>query len=262
MGLRTEYQPGTFCWPELATTDSTAAKEFYGGLMGWQAIDMPTEQDSYSFWQLNEKTVGAMYQMAKEPTEQGIPPHWICYASVENINNSLEKLKALGGSVSLGPYDVGEAGRMAFVKDPQGASFALWQPLKNAGAEIVNDPGTLCWNELATNDAAAAEKFYCELFGWSAHTEEMSMGPYTVFNNGKQAAGGVMQMTEEWGDIPPHWMTYFAVSDPDGDCAKVQSLGGSICVEPFDVPEVGRIAVINDPQGATFSIIKLDAPDP
>lgn len=262
MGQRTEYKPGTFCWPELATTDASAAKAFYGKLMGWQALDMPAEQGSYTFLQLKEKTVGAMYQLTAEQLEHSIPPHWICYVSVEEIDASLDKLKSLGGSVMLGPHDVGDAGRMAFVQDPQGASFALWQPLNNAGAEIVNEPGTLCWNELATTNAAAAEKFYKELFGWTSQTEEMSMGPYTVFSNGEQAAGGVMQMNEEWGGIPPHWMTYFAVDDTDAECEKVKSLGGSVCVEPFYVPEVGKLAVINDPQGATFSIIKLDSPDP
>ncbi|WP_144394976.1 VOC family protein [Pleionea sediminis] len=261
MGIRTEYQPGTFCWAELATSDAEKAKAFYAEIFGWKWSDMPMEQGDYSMWQLDDKVVGAMYPMTEEQIKAEVPPHWLSYVSVANIDDAVDKIKSLGGNVSLGPHDVGDAGRMAFVQDPQGAGFALWEAKNNHGAEMVNEPGCLCWNELATKDSKAAAEFYCNLFGWTVETEKMSMGPYTMIKNGDQAGGGIIQMTEEWGDMPSHWMTYFAVDDTDKVCERVKAAGGQVCVEPFVVPEVGKLAVINDPQGAVFSIIKLDAPD-
>ncbi len=263
MGERTEYRPGTFCWPELATTDPQGAIAFYGELLGWGTRDMPMGgEGSYYMWRLKDKDIGAMYQLMDEQIKQGVPPNWMGYVSVEKVEDTLEKINANDGTVLMGPYDIGDAGRMAVIQDPQGAVFALWQGLEHKGAQLVNEQGTLCWNELATKDAKAAEEFYCNVFGWTAKTEHMEMGAYTTFMNGEAMAGGLMQMTEEWGDIPPHWMIYFTVKNTDAHCEKVKQLGGTVCVEPFDIPDIGRFAVVNDPQGAVFSIIDLIAPDP
>jgi hypothetical protein len=253
-----EYNHGTFCWPELGTTEPEGAKRFYGELFGWQTRELPMQGGgSYIMWQLQGKDIGAMYQLMSEQVAQGVPPHWMSYIAVDDLDPILSGVTRLGGKVHMGPYEIGDAGRMAIIEDPQGAMVAFWQGLRHKGAQLINQEGTFCWNELATRDAKAAETFYCELLGWTARTEKMEMGNYTTFMNGDQLAGGLIQMTEEWGDIPPHWMIYFSVKDTDSQCDKIKSLGGVVCVEPFDIPEVGRFAVINDPQGAVFSIIDL-----
>ena len=167
------------------------------------------------------------------------------------------KAAELGGALMVEPMDVFEEGRMAFIQDPTGAAVGLWQPKNHIGAQIVNEPGSLCWNELATRDTAAGQTFYCTLFSWTAEVRDMSTGPYTVFKNGEAFAGGMLQMTEEWGDIPPHWMVYFAVDDCDASAQKIQDLGGAIHVDPMDIPDVGRFAVASDPQGGHFMIMKL-----
>lgn len=118
--------------------------------------------------------------------------------------------------------------------------------------------GQICWYELTTKDSATAQEFYKNLLNWKfeqSPNSEMDY-PYIYPNNEPDSVGGVMQMTEEWGEIPSHWMTYIAVDDVDATCEKVKEMGGNVCVPPTDIP-VGRFSVINDPSGATFSIIKM-----
>lgn len=117
--------------------------------------------------------------------------------------------------------------------------------------------GSFCWNELATSDSEACRKFYTELLGWTPHAMDVGGVNYTVFKSGDKQIGGMMQMDAAWGAMPSHWMSYISVDDVDGLVARVESLGGKTCVPPSDIPTVGRFAVINDPSGATFSILKL-----
>ncbi len=256
-----EYLPGTFCWVELGTTDAAAAKKFYGELFGWSHSDQPVGPDLvYSMLQLEDKNVAALYQLNKELRAQGVPPHWLSYVSISNADETAAKVATLGGKVAKDPYDVFDVGRMAVVEDPSGATFAIWQPRKHAGAHIVSQPGTLCWNELMTNDVTGSTKFYSELFGWKADTKQMGPIEYTTFMNGERPAGGMMAITEEMGEVPPNWLVYFAVEDCDKTLKKVESQGGKVAGPPTDVPEVGRLAIAQDPQGAYFAFIRLANP--
>lgn len=262
-----EYAPGTFCWVDLGTTDTEAAKRFYGSLFGWEADDMPAGPDMvYTMLRLRGKDVAALYGMEREQRDQGIPPHWLSYVSVASADATAAKASDLGGKALMGPGDVLEAGRMALLQDSAGATFGVWQPRDHFGARIVNEPGTLCWNELATRDDGAARVFYTGLFGWTTKgwtTETQNAGPvpYTTFLNGGRPNGGMLQMAEEWGNVRPHWVPYFAVEDCDRTVDRVGKLGGSVRVPATDIPETGRFAMLQDPQGAVFSVIKLDRAD-
>lgn len=128
-------------------------------------------------------------------------------------------------------------------------------------AENTPSPhGSFCWNELATTDTEACKKFYTELFGWATHTSEIGGSDYTIFKSGDTDIGGVMQIGADWGENPPppHWMAYVAVEDVDAAVVRVAELGGTVCIPPTDIPTVGRFSVINDPSGASFSIITLN----
>jgi predicted enzyme related to lactoylglutathione lyase len=141
---------------------------------------------------------------------------------------------------------------MATLQDPQGARFAIWQPKKHIGADIINEPGTMCWNELWTPDVEAARKFYSALFDWRVKPSPQ----YTELYMGDVAVGGMMQADPKMS-IPPNWMPYFAVADADGALKKAKSLGVKDFFGPHDVPNVGRFVIFNDPQGARFAVIKL-----
>lgn len=260
----TKYPAGTFSWVDLATTDAAGAKQFYTELMGWTVFDIPMGPDSfYTMLQLEGRDVAGLSQMSAEQQAQGMPAMWNSYVTVENADESAEKAAALGGTVLAPPFDVFDSGRMAVVQDPTGAVFSVWQAKSHIGAKLVNIPGTLTWNELATKDAAQAKAFYSQLFGWEMQAQDMGNGmEYTTFMNKGRANGGMMQMTEEWGDIPPHWMVYFAVADCDASVEKATSLGATVMMPPQDIPEVGRFSVIQDPQGAALTLMKLVRADP
>ena len=119
--------------------------------------------------------------------------------------------------------------------------------------------GAFVWNELSTRDAGAAKKFYAELLGWRFKDSAAAGMAYSEIQVGdsEKCVGGLYQMTAEFGDAPSHWMAYVAVDDVDAKAEQVKALGGSVCVPPTDIPNVGRFCVINDPTGATLSLITL-----
>lgn len=256
-----EFAPGTFCWVELATTDGEAAKKFYTELFGWTYVDSPAGPDLiYTMLKLDGKDVGALYQMTGEMKAQASPPNWLSYASVASADECATKAGDLGATVLKGPFDVMDVGRMAVVQDPTGAVFAVWQAGTHNGAGIVNAPNSLCWNELGTSDTTKAGDFYTGLFGWDKNVQQMGPMTYTSFMNGERPAGGMYELCGEMENVPPHWLAYFAVDDTDAMVKKVADLGGTIISPPMDIPDTGRFATVQDPQGAAFGIIKLASP--
>jgi predicted enzyme related to lactoylglutathione lyase len=191
-----------------------------------------------------------MYE--RTPDMAGVPPFWMSYIRVDDTDASTEKAKSLGATLHMGPMDVPGQGRMSVLADPQGAAFSIWEPRGHPGVGIRDEAGTLCWNELQVRDSNAAKKFYPALFGWT-----MKDSPeYTEWHLGDQAIGGMI-VSKAPPQVPSFWMAYFAVEDCDASAAKAQSLGGQVYAPAFDVPNVGRMAVLGDSQGAYFAIIKL-----
>ncbi len=259
MPVRTSYAQGTPNWVDLQTTDQPAAKEFYARLFGWTYDDQPMGEGAvYSMAQLGGEQVAAIAPQSPEIAAAGAPPMWNTYIAVDSVDDAVAKVEAAGGHVAMQPFDIMDAGRMAFVMDPSGAAVALWQANQHIGATLVNEPGTISWNELISNDPSVT-RFYEQVLGMTASTTDMEQGEYTLFEVGGQMVGGTTAPQME--GVPNHWHVYFEVADADAAAAKVTELGGSVLVEPFDIPGVGRIAVVRDPQGSTFSIMK-SAPQP
>ncbi|UCE17076.1 MAG: VOC family protein [Gemmatimonadota bacterium] len=258
-----EHAPGTFCWVDLVTKDAGASKKFYSELMSWDTVDTPAGPDMvYTMLQLRGKAVGGLYAMGPEQRSQGLPPHWMSYIAVIDVDGTVEKAKSLGGRVAMEPADVFEAGRMALIQDPTGAVLAVWQAKEHKGALLKNEPWTICWNELMTRDEHRAGEFYGKLFGWTAQAQKMGEGGlYTMFSLDETQVGGMMKIQEEWGEVPPNWMVYFAVEDCAASVEKVRSLKGEIIVPVTHIPDVGRFAVIEDPQSAVFGIVEMKTSD-
>ncbi|MEP7022682.1 MAG: VOC family protein [Actinomycetota bacterium] len=254
MPVRTSYAQGTPNWVDLQSTDTAAAKAFYGGLFGWDYEDFPMPQNGvYSMAKLNGSDVAAIAPQSPELAAAGAPSMWNTYLAVDSVDDTAAKVAPAGGQLAMEPFDVpGGAGRMAFVLDPSGAPVALWQAGNHMGAGLVNEPGTVLWNELITTDPSAAA-FYEQVLGMTATAMDMGDQKYTVFQVGDAQVGGTS--APQMPGVPNHWHIYFAVEDADAAAAKIAELGGTILVPPFDIP-VGRIAVATDPQGAAFSIIK------
>ena len=258
----TSHAPGTFSWPELATTDQKGGVAFYRQLFGWDANEQPIgPTETYSIFQVRGKPVGAAYTMRPEERQTGAPPHWNNYVTVKSVDDSTKKVQALGGNVLAPPFDVMDVGRMSVVQDPTGAVFQLWEAKKHIGAQILNEPGALCWTELNTRDTKAAEAFYTRLFGWTPkHSAPAAGMEYTEFSVQGKPSIGMMPMNEHMPpDVPSYWMPYFQVDDADKSVEKVKELGGKVTVTPTDIPNTGRFAIVTDPQGAMFAVFKFVA---
>ena len=264
MGERTKYEPGTFCWTELSTTDPEGAKAFYGGLFGWEAEDLPAgEAGTYTMLRLGGDDVCALYELEAERREMGVPSHWLSHVSVEDAGATAARAEELGGTTFGGAFDVMEAGRMAVIQDPHGAMLAVWEPGMHVGARRVNDVGCMGWNELQSREPEKAASFYADLFGWETepqeHEGEVS---YVSIQNAGWQNGGIMPISEAHGDAPPQWLTYFTVASCDDAIAKAQELGGGLLAGPIDLPQqAARIAVVQDPQGAAFCIFEGETDD-
>jgi predicted enzyme related to lactoylglutathione lyase len=252
VGERSEYVPGTFSWTDLATTDPDAAKAFYVGLFGWEVEDMPVGNGSvYSMMRMGGRDVAAISPQQQEQREMGVPPVWNTYVTVESADAAAERATELGATVHAGPFDVLEAGRMAVVQDPQGAFFMVWQPHRHIGAGLVNAPGALVWNELASPDLDGSTAFYRDLFGWDITPFEESPQPYLSIKNGRANNGGIRELSPP--GVPPHWLTYFGVEDIDSGLAKAAELGGTTMAGPIDIG-MAKLGIVQDPQGATFAL--------
>jgi uncharacterized protein len=255
MALMTKYEPGTPSWVDLGTSDPAEASRFYSELFGWTIDEGPPEAGGYRMCMLDDQAVAGLGPQMNAD----MPPSWSTYISVASADETAAAIKEDGGSVIVEPMDVMDVGRMAVAADPGGAVFSIWQPRSHAGAGLVNDPNTWCWNELTTRDPQHSVEFYGAVFGWTA-TLLPTAGPndYTEFHVADRGIAGMMPMVgDAWpADLPNHWMVYFAVDDCDAAVAKVEALDGEVIMPPKDVPP-GTFAVVKDPQGAVFSIIAM-----
>ena len=254
------HEHGMFTWTDLGLPDDGAGTDFYTKLFGWDSAEESAgEHGTYTMLSKSGKSVGGLYKQAPEQQSAGIPPMWLSYVLVDDVDGATARVGDLGGTVITGPMDVMSAGRMSVIQDPTGGVVALWEARDHSGAGVFNEHGAMTWNELATRDVQSARAFYSELLGWQIEEQEMPDGMrYNMITNGDRPNGGMLQMDENWPEgIPSHWMVYFSVDDVDASAARVSELGGSISVPPTDI-SVGRFAVVGDPQGGTFTIFKPD----
>ena len=265
MGERTSYEPGTFCWVDLATTDPKGAKAFYSGLFGWDLEDMPAgDAGTYTMASLRGLHVAALYELPRERADRGEPPHWMSYVSVQDVDATAKRAEQLGGTVVAPPFDVVESGRQAVIADPESAVFSIWQPKQHFGAGLVNDAGAFSLNQLNTTDPESARTFYGELFGWRSefvgtggNSDDSASMPdppqdYWGLFVGERVNGGLMPMPEQ-STGPPNWVAFFTSDDLEASVGEIERLGGKIEVPPRPAGP-GRIAVAQDPQGAFFAL--------
>lgn len=259
MGDRTTYTPGTFSWADLSTTDQDGAKRFYGELFGWDATDNPVGDGVvYSMMSIGGKDAAAISPQPQQQRDAGAPPAWNCYITVDRADDALAKAKELGATVHADAFDVMDVGRMGVVQDPQGAYFLVWEAKTHIGASVVNAPGAISWNELASPDPEGSASFYSQLLGWSTEAMEGMDMTYLVIKTaaGKMNGGIRSQMPGE----PPYWLVYFGVEDVEQAGAKIKDLGGEVLAGPMPAGP-GTIAIARDPQGAVFAAYAGDFDD-
>jgi predicted enzyme related to lactoylglutathione lyase len=275
---RDGYIPGVPCWVDTSQPDPEAAVEFYSGLFGWEFEDVmpPGSEGKYFIARIRGGDVAAVGSIA-----EGAPPAavWNTYVWVESADETAAKVRDAGGRAVREPFDVMDAGRMAMFTDPEGAAFCVWQAREHKGARIVNEDGSLNFNDLHTRDVERAKSFYGSVFGWRTLELEGGFEAWTLPGYGdylerdnpdlreqmaevdapagfEDVVASINPIPDDQPDTPAHWGVTFAVDDADAVADKASALGGSVIVPPFDAPWV-RMTVIADPQGATFTASKF-----
>lgn len=238
---------GRFVWHDHISNDPDKARDFYSKLLGWKTeVFMPGEMD-YPAISVDGETHGGF-----GPAQGGAPPHWLGHIAVEDVDETVTRAEAAGGSVLAPAMDIPEVGRMAVMRDPQGAVFSVFS---SASEDWNPTGGVFVWDELHTTDVEGAKAFYREVIGWSANDTDMGGGvTYTIFESGGEQRGGCMMIRQP--DMPPNWLTYIGVDDVDGKCKEAEDLGAQKMVDPMDIPGVGRFAGLIDPTGAAFALFK------
>jgi len=248
------YAHGTPCWVDVTSDDMAATNAFYGGLFGWSGDDLGAEAGGYTMYTLRGKRVAA--GSPPPPGGEGVPPQWTTYLASDDADETASRIRDAGGTVLTEPFDVFDSGRMLIASDPTGATFGVWQAGTHIGAELANEPGTLNWNQCQTADPARAAEFYAAALGHGV--DEVDVGtkePFRVLQVDGRPVAGVREPIAEMGG-EPQWSVVFSVADTDETVAKARELGGEVLIEPADLPQIGRIAVLRDPVGAMFQVIQ------
>jgi uncharacterized protein len=255
------YAEGTPCWVDLMAQDQRAALDFYKDLFGWSGEPGPAEFGGYAMMQQAGKPVAGIGPAMPAAEGMPAPPHvWTTYLSSDDADGSAKRITDAGGTVMVPPMDVGTEGRMMIAVDPTGAVFGVWGHRDFYGAQLVNEPGTLTWNECNTRDVPAASAFYEAAFGITTAPMEGMEGYYAI-NVGDKNVGGMQDITGRMpDDVPAHWMTWFAVDDVDSTADAAVKAGATIVVPPTDMGGMLRMAGIQDPWGAVFCVMKMLTP--
>jgi uncharacterized protein len=242
-----------FVWHELMTTGTKAGGGFFSKVAGW-STEAPADMPSYTLFKAGKRQVAGLMALPPEAVAMHVPPNWLSYISTSSADDTSREAEALGGKVLKAPADIPNVGRFAVLQDPQGATFAVFQPA--SAASDAPPGGDFSWHELATTDWRAALEFYRSLFGWEA-TESMEMGPemgtYQMYGWKGETLGGMFNKSTQMPG-PPNWLPYIKVKDAKTTAATVKKLGGQIVNGPMEVPGGGWIAQGLDLQGAFFAV--------
>jgi uncharacterized protein len=249
------YPAGTPCWVSLQVPDQQAALDFYRDLFGWSGTISPPETGGYTVCMWHGKAVAGIGESRPMGNRPAPPTAWTTFLAADDADATARAVTGNGGTVLMPPEDVpGGAGRMFVAADPSGAVFGVWQPMDFFGAEIVNEPGSLVWNELNSRDPDASAAFYPRTLGVSITPYKEFAGYFTVNVQGRPV-GGMQRLGESFPPgTPSHWLTYFAVDDVDSTVDALVKANGSVLAAPYDMG-AGRMAVVADPQGGVFAVI-------
>lgn len=269
------------CWVDVQLPDLEAGKRFYGELFGWtfRAGEGPRGEAPYADAYSGGKLVAAL--AAKK--DGRMPTAWGIYFSTDDIAASVARIREAGGQVITEPVRAGRAGALAQAADPGGAVFGLWQAGDREGFQKQNEPGSFCWTEVHTRQKDRVDAFYEEVFGFQGtdlDDSEVAPGdsgdsdgsgadeaepeasgfrmwsPAGTEPGPDTAVGGRSVITDAFpAEMPSYFLCYFAVEDCNRAAGNAVRLGGRISAPPSDIP-YGRMAVLQDDQGAVFAVLQ------
>jgi predicted enzyme related to lactoylglutathione lyase len=232
------------------TSDKRGAIAFYTELFGWKTHDVDMgPMGPYTMIKAGDRDIGGIVA-----TPDGVPSHFLAYCTVPDVDAAARRAGQLGGKVAVPATDIPGVGRFAIIEDAEGAHISPFKS-DNEEPERQGPPaaGEFAWDELVCDNPSKALAFYGELFGWS--TKPMDMGPmgtYHLLERGEQQVGGILK--KPMAEAPSAWLTYVNVAKVDDSAKQAEKLGAKVVVPPTDIPNVGRFAIITDPQGATVAL--------
>jgi predicted enzyme related to lactoylglutathione lyase len=266
--LRETYPPGVPCWVEALQPDADAALDFYGPLFGWSFDDptpMPGVPGGHHFVaRVGGRAVAGIGSLAEGTGFSA--PAWTTHIRVDSADEVTARAKDAGGTVRVGPLEALPAGRLAVLADPAGARFCVWEAHGREGAQLINEPRAWDLSSLRTTDLGGSAAFYAAVFGWRSEAFGLD-GRLTLWRLPGYVGGQPQQpvprdvvaiMTPLGGPSSAgkqyaHWSVDFYCEDADATAERAARLGGAVIVPPYDGPGF-RGAVLEDPQGATFSV--------
>ncbi|MFH8518912.1 VOC family protein [Streptomyces gelaticus] len=258
------------CWVDAQLPDLEAGKRFYGELFGWT---FRAGEGPYADACSGGKLVAAL--AAKQ--DGRMPTAWGIHFATDDIVATVARIREAGGQVITEPVRSGRAGALAQAADPGGAVFGLWQAGDREGFQKQNEPGSFCWTEVHTREKDRVDAFYEQVFGFQA--TDLSPGTEQDTDADDSAAAGSAPAYRMWSpagtepgpdtavcgrsvitdafpaEMPSHFLSYFAVEDCNSAAGNAVRLGGRISAPPFDIP-YGRVAVLQDDQGAVFAVLQ------
>jgi len=252
---QTLTQTSRIVWHDLMTTDIERAKDFYQALFGWTTFEQGMgPMGNYTLIQHQGQPIGGIVGI--DP-KHGLPSHWLCYLTVDDVEELCKRIPKLGGNVAVEPRGVPDVGRFAILHDPANGVFSAMQMVGDAGGPPrTKDHGMFYWDQLLTNNSDVMAKFYGEVFGWTVDKYEMGdLGYYGVFKSGEQAVAGMLPLAED-DARKPGWLPYIAVDDIDASVEKVKQLKVEVIAGPDVVYGIGKYAVVRDPTGGLFGLYK------
>jgi predicted enzyme related to lactoylglutathione lyase len=254
------YPQGAPSWADLGARDVDAARDFYARVFGWEYARGPEDAGFYSMCQVRGLPAAGIYPQGEAQREHGVPPTWTIYFAVEDADRFAEAVEEAGGRVLIGPMQVMQQGRALLAHDRSGAVFGAWQAGRHTGARIAREPSTMVWHELMTRDVEGAKAFYTQALGVGEQAVDDGVATYTMLTVEEQPVAGLMPMPGDVpADVPPYWTVYFDVEDTDAAVRIAADAGGTVVSGPQDSP-YGRLAFLQDPQGAAFAVIHSEPP--
>lgn len=246
--LTGNHPNGSPCWYDLGVPDVQRAIDFYTALFGWEIHEGPPETGGYSMCLRDGAPVAAIAPSQETDTSYW----WTVYFAADDLDATAKLVADHGGTLVMPPADIMDQGRIALADDPAGARFGLWQGRAHTGAQLVGEPGSACWTELATPDSAGSRAFYGAVLERPVEDMGVPGFDYATVKVGDDSVAGIWGVPEERA----RWTAYFAVDDTDAAVARATAAGGGVVREPADSP-YGRFALVSDPFGAVFAVMTL-----
>jgi uncharacterized protein len=242
-------------WVDLSSSDAAAARDFYAQLFGWAVeVNEDPQYGGYALARIGGKDAAGI----GPKMDPNAPTAWNLYIGTDDIEALASRVSENGGQALMQPFDVGDQGRMAVFADPAGAVISAWQGTRMGGFQ-TDAPNSFGWAELNARGVDRAVPFYERVFGWTARTSPMGEDgrPYTEFQLDGQSLAGAWEMGPMVpAEVPSYWQVYFGVADVDDAYRRALDLGAADVVGPQDFPG-GRFAIVSDPQGASFGLLKV-----